>query len=414
MVTKVIEKLDNGLQLILCQDETQHSTYAELMTNFGGMIKDYESNGEKYHLIDGIAHLLEHTLIDNSKYGNVLQHFNEKHVTFNGVTTKLTTSFYIDTVKNFEESLKELINIVNVATFDEESLKVTKLPIYDEIRKNEDRRFYKYNRKYTESIFVNTDFRDNLGTLEEIDNVPYEVVKRCHDTFYHSSNQTLLISGNFDIEATKKLIIDTYNEINKPKIDFHIIDVDISDKLNKQDITVIDNKEDELINVTFKIDLSKLTPYEGLLLSHYFAYFMRYNFDDTSEIFNEMVEKKYTVFSIDTSITKIYNYIFVDVGAFTTEKDYFINKVLDIVNNRSIIDEEKFTLMKKRGIVNQILKEESCHAILRSIIDNINDHEYYDADSLEDVESLTIEGYAQMLNRLDFSDYFIITQKKED
>lgn len=414
MVNKVIEKLDNGLQLILCQDTSKHTTYAELMTNFGGMVKKYKSEDKEYELIDGIAHLLEHTLIDNSKYGNVLQHFNEQHVTFNGVTTKFNTSFYIDTVKNFNESLVKLINIVNVATFDEESLRVTKMPIYDEIRKAEDRRFYKYNKKYTESIFVNTDFRNNLGTVEQIEAVPYEVVKRCHDTFYHSSNQTLMISGNFDIDEIKKLIIDTYNEINKPKIDFEIIEVDVSDKLDKKEITVIDEKEDELVNITFKINLSHLTPYEGLLLSHYVSYFLRYNFDDTSILFKEMIDKKYSVFSIDNSITKVYDYIFIDTGCFTTEKDYFVNRVLEIVNNRDFIDEEKFTLMKKRGIVNQILKEESCHAILRSIIDNINDHGYYDADSLEDIESLTIEGYKELMNKLDFSDYFVITQKKED
>ena len=45
MQTKIIEKLDNGLQLILCPDETKHTTYAELMTNFGGVVKDYKANG---------------------------------------------------------------------------------------------------------------------------------------------------------------------------------------------------------------------------------------------------------------------------------------------------------------------------------------------------------------------------------
>ena len=54
------------------------------------------------------------------------------------------------------------------------------------------------------------------------------------------------------------------------------------------------------------------------------------------------------------------------------------------------------------------------HAILRSIIDNIIDHNYYDADKLSDINSLTIEEYKKFMDRLDFSDYFIITQGKED
>jgi predicted Zn-dependent peptidase len=414
MQTKIIEKLDNGLQLILCPDETKHTTYAELMTNFGGLVKDYKANGEEYHLIDGIAHLLEHTLIDTSLYGNVLQHFHESHVSFNGVTTRFTTSFYIDTVKHFYESLEKLINIVNVGVFTPETLEVTKRPIFDEIRKNQDRRFYNYNRTYTENVYDKTDFRDNLGTIEEIGNISYEEVKRCHDTFYHPSNQILMISGNFDVDKVKELVTNTYNKINKEKIDFEIIDVDVSSKLDKKEIYVKDEKEDEIVNITFKIDLSKFTPYEGLLLSHYFNYFMRYNFDDTSDLFNDLIDKKYTVFSIDTSIAKVFNYIFVDIGCFTKEKDYFINKVLEIINNKDVITEDKFTLMKKRGIVNQILKEESCHAILRSIIDNIIDHNYYDADKLSDINSLTIEEYKKFMDRLDFSDYFIITQGKED
>ena len=412
MVKTKIEKLDNGLLLILSQDTTKHTAFAELMTNFGGMKKDFIADGKEYHLIDGIAHLLEHTLIDNSKYGNVLQHFNEQYVTFNGITTKETTSFYIDTAKNFESALVKLINIVNVATFDEKSLETSKLPIYDEIRKNEDRRFYNYNRKYTESIFVNSDFRNNLGTLEEIKNVDYELVKKCHDIFYHPQNQILMISGNFDMDEIKELVIKTYEEINKEKHEFKFIDIDISDKLNKKEITIIDEKEDELVNVTFKLDISHLTGHEGLMAAYYISYFLRDNFDDSSSIYEDLISKRYTVFPIDYSISKIYNYLFIDIGCFTNEKEYFVNQVLERMKNKSQIEEEKFTLMKKREIVSQILKEESCNALMRSIVDNIRDHSYYDHDKLSDVESLSIEGYKEFIDKFDFSDYFIITQKK--
>ena len=148
------------------------------------------------------------------------------------------------------------------------------------------------------------------------------------------------------------------------------------------------------------------------MAAYYISYFLRNNFDDSSAIYEDLIKNRYTVFPIDYSISKIYNYLFIDIGCFTKEKEYFVNKVLELVNNKTSIEEEKFTLMKKREIVSQILKEENCNAIMRSIVDNIRDHSYYDQDKLEDVEALSIDNYVEFINKFDFSDYFVITQTK--
>ena len=49
-------------------------------------------------------------------------------------------------------------------------------------------------------LLKNTNYKNNLGTIEDIRNIPYEEVRRCHELFYQPKNQMLIISGNFDIE----------------------------------------------------------------------------------------------------------------------------------------------------------------------------------------------------------------------
>lgn len=414
MIKTEIKTLNNGLTLILCQDKSRHSVYAEIITKFGGITKDYIKDGKEYHLMDGIAHLLEHTLIDGAAEGNLLDYFSKNFVSFNGFTTKNTTSFFIDTVKDYKSHLEKLLKAVNTPSFTEETLEITKNPIYDEIRRNDDKRFKNFNTAYDELLLKNTDYKNNLGTIEGIKNISYEEVRKCHDLFYQPKNQMLIMSGNFDIDEVIELVNNVYNAFDKKYEDFTYIKLNEEKTFDEVDRTVIDNNEEEMVNITYKIDISSLEPHESLIMSFYLAYFLRYNFDDTSILFQEMLDNKYSVFSIDTQISKIENYIYLDIASYTKEKEYFIKRVNEILNEREYIDPDKFELLKKRSLVTQIMKEENCNSVLKLLVGNIEDHNYFKADTIEDVNSLNIEDYKKYMSKLDFSNYFVITQVKED
>lgn len=414
MIKTELKTLENGLTLVMCQDKTRHSVYAEIITKFGGMTKDYIKDGKEYHLMDGIAHLLEHALIDGATEGNLLDYYSKNYVSFNGFTTKNETSFFIDVVKDFSSHLEKLLKAVNTPSFTEETLEVTKNPIYDEIRKHDDKRFKNFNEAYDEMLLKNTNYKNNLGTIEDIRNITYEEVRRCHDLFYQPKNQMLIISGNFDIDEIVELVNNVYNSFNKEYEEFTYIKLNEEKTFEEKERTIIDNNEEEMVNITYKVDISSLEPHDSLMLSFYLWYFLRFNFDDTSVLFQEMIDKKYSIFSIDTQLSKIENYLYIDIASYTKEKNYFINRVNKILQNRGYIDPEKFELLKKRGLVTQIMKEENCNAVLKLLVGNITDHNYYEPDTIEDINSLNIEDYKKFMENLDFSNYFVIVQKKED
>ena len=205
-----VYKLKNGLTLLFYKDPTKHSMVAHIIIKYGGINNQYIINNKKYQTKDGIAHYLEHLLIEHSIYGNALTYFNNKYINTNGFTNSKITNFYIETVSDFENSLVELINMVNIPSFNKEDIETTKYAIIEEIRKNNDNKFRNLNKKTLNCLFKNIEYKNNLGTEATIKNLTYEEIKECYNIFYQPSNQVIAICGNINIPKLKKLITKTY------------------------------------------------------------------------------------------------------------------------------------------------------------------------------------------------------------
>ena len=95
-------KLDNGLTVILNQDKKKNRTFAYLYINAGGTnTKVYVDN--KLTLFPyGVAHFLEHYLIENSIYGDLGDYFDKEYINYNGYTSIHKTTYYLSTVHDFE------------------------------------------------------------------------------------------------------------------------------------------------------------------------------------------------------------------------------------------------------------------------------------------------------------------------
>ena len=85
--------LDNGLKLIFCNDNTKHCTIANLFVNFGGSNQKIIIDNEDVKIKNGMAHFMEHLLIEHSIYGNALNEFKKNHTFSNGMTDDLKTEY---------------------------------------------------------------------------------------------------------------------------------------------------------------------------------------------------------------------------------------------------------------------------------------------------------------------------------
>ena len=145
--------LDNGLKIYFYIDKRRHSTFFQHITLFGGKTKDFIIDGRKYHIQDGVAHILEHYIVEENSYGNFLKVLGEKQMITNASTHYEMTRFYFEAVENIDFGIKTLLNGIYSPLFSEEKLEKIKKPILQEIRGKMGNKFYHSNRTTLNNCF---------------------------------------------------------------------------------------------------------------------------------------------------------------------------------------------------------------------------------------------------------------------
>ena len=171
-------KLDNGLNIYLYNDMRRHSTFFQFTTKCGGTYKDFIFDGKEYHLQDGVAHILEHYIVECNKVGNFLDMLGEKQMSTNASTSPTSTGYYFETVENVLYGIKTMLEGINSVIFDKDKLEKLKNPIYQEIRGKKDNRFYHLNRLRMENLFNNIKYRDVGGLVEDVQNTTIDDIIR--------------------------------------------------------------------------------------------------------------------------------------------------------------------------------------------------------------------------------------------
>ncbi|MCX4364303.1 MAG: insulinase family protein [Bacilli bacterium] len=405
--------LENGLKIVMCQDNARKSACFEILTHFGGDTEGFIINNKKHIITKGLAHLMEHALIDKGPYGNALEYFQSRYASFNGYTTGIRTGFYVNDILDIEKSMVALMQTVNKIHFTSDDLENIKKPVLEEIRRAHDNRFRNVREANNECFYHYEKPVDNLGTVEEVESITFDEIKLCHDVFYQPHNQIICISGKFDMEKVKDIILNTYKELDIKTLEYTLITHDEPATVAKKGKVIIDSENEEYTNIRYKIKDAPFTPYELVKLSFYLEFFINHNFKDGTDIYNYMVDNKYMVYSIDCSCSFNENLASISIGAFTSHVDEFISRVQDIITKKPI-NEEEFKIWKNNVIISIILREEHPGKMLSPFLDNILTFHYEHSDTVEDINSLNIEELKEYLNRIDFSEYCIISRLKEE
>lgn len=398
--------LNNGLKLIFCNDNTKHCTIANLFVKFGGSNKEIIIDNKHKKIKDGMAHFMEHLLIEHSIYGNALLEFNKKHTISNGITSDTKTEYYINSVNKFEEDLIKLINIVNNSKFTKENVEQTRSAIIKEKMMSKDEDFRELYKVGYECLFNKLKFPNVLGEIEDIENINYEELKMCYDTFYNPKNQILIISGKFNEEKIKKLVEDTYNNINKNTIDYQLPDINEDTNVKKVDKTIKRNVYTDYVRLNYKINIENYTNIEQIKIGYYLDYFMSYLFDSSSKVYNDLVEEKICIYNIDYNFEKIDNFYILKIGTFTNEHDKFINKIKNTIKDK-ITNEEDFKIRKKESIIDIILREDNLFSMIKPFFDNILNYNYYELDTIKDIQKQNYKDYKEIIDKLNFDNLCI-------
>lgn len=400
--------LENGMKIYLYKDSTKHSTFVNFITKYGGFYNDFKIDDKEYNIPNGMAHFIEHLLIETSKYGNLIHVLGEKQMSTNGVTYTDMTQFYFNAVENVEIGIETLIRAINEADFNQEDIEKTKGAIYQEVRMQRDNKFRVLNDVKMKNIFKKIPYINNLGDLNNVMNFSYEQVKLCYDAFYNPNNQIVVVAGNFDVEKVKKIIIDICSKYENNFNSVKLIDYNEPKEVDKKSDIVKMPTGKQFVDITYKIDISNLTYKDISKLDFYLDIFNQMNFGTTSSVYQKLFEEKVIVDSINSTYWVLDNYYLLSVGAYTDEDDKFLKEIKKVFSGNFIFDKELFDLYCKQCKMNISIRPDSLSSMILPFIDNIVSFEYEYFDTVNDINDFSLKELEDYMNSFDFSNYTVI------
>ena len=206
------EKLENGLNIIIIPKENTNKKYVIWGTNFGSIDNRFIMPGsnEEVFIPDGVAHFLEHKMFEQPNGTNSLDTLMALGLEANAYTTNDHTAYLFECSSDkFYEGLDELMDYVQSPYFTDENVEKEKGIIGQEIMMYDDDPGFKLYLNTMDCLYHKNAVKlDIAGTIESISKIDPDVLYKCYNTFYHPSNMTLVVCGNFKpeelIEEIKK------------------------------------------------------------------------------------------------------------------------------------------------------------------------------------------------------------------
>ena len=211
-----IEKLENGLKVIIIPKQNTSKKYIIFGTHFGSIDNRFimPKTGEEVFIPDGVAHFLEHKMFEQENGTNSLDTLMALGIDANAYTTNDHTAYLFECTNNFYEGLDELMDYVQNPYFTEENVEKEKGIISQEIRMYDDDPGWQLYMNAMDCMYKENPIKiDIAGTVESISEITPDVLYKCYNTFYNPSNMLMVICGDFEPE---KLLKEIKNRI-KPK-----------------------------------------------------------------------------------------------------------------------------------------------------------------------------------------------------
>ena len=407
---KELEKvvLENGLTIYLLNDNSKHTTIANLIVNFGGLDTEVMIEGKRYIIKNGAAHFLEHLVLESSSYGDLMNIFGKNAIRSNGLTSLNYTRFYIDTVEDIYENLELLIKGIHNPIFDEKVIENIRKPILEEKRTSLDNKYSNLYNANVNSLLNNKNFKSILGDLKDIESIKLKDLKFCFNTFYKPTNEVIVIIGRFDRNNIIKVIEETYNSLSFNDDYVEKIVRPFKKKVNKKKSIVKGNTNIGRTVISFKLDTIDLTSYDKLMLDLYLFSFLKMNFGVMSKLNKSMIKDNIIVGNIQFSSSILEGYHIVRIEANTNYSKIFEKEIIDFVlNKKYVFSKDLFELYKKGYIVELISRNDNLYTILEPLIENIITFKYEALDEVKDIENMSFEAFIAKIESLNFNNYTI-------
>ena len=208
--------LENGLDVILHQDNSAPIVVTSMMYHVGAKDEDEDKTG--------FAHFFEHLLFEGTKnidggYGGWNQIINSNGGTFNANTTADRTYYYEIFPSNkleiglWLESERMLHPVVS-----QKGINTQKEVVKEEKRRAENQPYGKLIEVVSENLFEVHPYKGTvIGKMEHLDAATEEDYKKFNKKFHVPNNAVLVVAGDIEVDKTLELVKKYFGEIPKGK-----------------------------------------------------------------------------------------------------------------------------------------------------------------------------------------------------
>ena len=386
-----IEKLKNGLTVIIVPKNSSNKKYVIWGTHFGSIDNHFimPNSNEEVFIPDGVAHFLEHKMFEQPNGTNSLDTLMSLGIEANAYTTNDHTAYLFECTNNFYEGLDELMDYVQSPYYTDENVEKEKGIIAQEIKMYDDDPGWQLYMQILDCLYKENEIKiDIAGTVESISQITPDILYKCYNTFYHPSNMVMVVCGDF---VPEKIL----NEIK----------LRLKPKDNQNDIKRIYAKAEKGINKKFnqkKMEVSKPLVAIGIkddsmqnenIVKKHIAIEILLNLiiGKSSNLYKELYENGIIMEEPDKSYEFSKNYAHIIISSQTTDEKTFVEKIKQEIEN-----------LKQKGII-----EEDFERIKKKIY-GIYAMEY---NNIGDISRMFLSDYLKGINSFDYlEEYNLVTK----
>ena len=402
-----IEKLDNGLEVVIFNKKDFLTTACAFATSYGALNTDEVLDDKEYHFHPGVAHFLEHKLFE-SEDKNIFEEFSNMGCNVNAFTSYHETVYYFSTTnKEIKEPLNLLLDFVQKLDITDENVEKEKGIICQELAmymQNPDSRLLQETYR---SLYHNYPLKYDIGGDDEsVNAISKDELDLCYKINYHPNNMVLLIVSPLDVNY----LMDIVKE-NQSKKHF--------DK-QKDVKTLLIDEDDSVVRKEFSFEMDINKP------KHVYALKLKPNFKDSDDIvykqwcldlylkaYFSSINKDYQewlnkglindYFGYEVDFDKDYAYILF----YNESEEDNIKELVDNELKKDLITEEILTSIKRRYIGNSFDTLNDVESFDTGYVrDYVNGIDYF--KSIEILTHISLNDLKAVFKGFDYSNYALI------
>lgn len=402
-----IEKLDNGLEVVIFNKKDFLTTACAFATSYGALNTDEVLDEKEYHFHPGVAHFLEHKLFE-SEDKNIFEEFSNMGCNVNAFTSYHETVYYFTTTnKEIKKPLNLLLDFVQKLDITDENVEKEKGIICQELAmymQNPDSRLLQETYR---SLYHNYPLKYDIGGDEtSVNAISKDELDLCYKINYHPNNMVLLIVSPLDVNYLMDIVKENQSKkhFDKQK-DVKTLMIDEDDSVVRKEFSF---KMD--INMPKHVYALKLKPnfkdsddivYKQWCLDLYLkAYFSSIN-KDYQEWLNKGLINDYFGYEVD--FDKDYAYILF----YNESEEDNIKELVDNELKKDLITEEILTSIKRRYIGNSFDTLNDVESFDTGYVrDYVNGIDYF--KSIEILTHISLDDLKAVFKGFDYSNYALI------